>query len=122
MKCNFNKLLGKTLSKIEVNNIKNEIIFVTNYNEKYKLYHEGECCEKVYIEDICGDLKNLIGSPILLSEEITNHIDPAKDKKNDDSWTWTFYKLATVNGYVTIRWYGTSNGNYSEKVDFETQE
>lgn len=71
------------------------------------------------VDDITGDLDDLIGSPILQIEESASAENPfCVTKKYQDSFTWTFYKLATIKGYVTIRWYGESNGYYSESVDF----
>ena len=87
------------------------------------MYHSQGCCENVYVEDIIGDLENLIGSPILQSEEATSNENPEGIKPEcQDSFTWTFYKFATIKGYVTIRWYGSSNGYYSESVNFEQVE
>ena len=125
-------LLGKTLSRIEVRD--DELYLETTEGTAYKLYHEQDCCETVTIEDICGDLGDLIGSPLVQVSEISfedekdlpevervrRQIERANalDNYEDESQTWTFYKLGTNKGSVTIRWYGSSNGYYSESVDF----
>lgn len=105
--CDISELKNKTFDNIVSDN--DEICFYNKSELVYKLYHEQDCCENVYIEDICGDISDLIGSPILMSEEVIN---------NDEGCTWTFYKFATIKGYVTIRFCGESNGYYSESVDF----
>ncbi len=71
--------------------------------------------------DIAGKLENILNTPILLAEEIISENktpDGITNPRWDDSFTWTFYKLSTVRGSVTIRWFGESNGYYSERVDF----
>lgn len=114
MERDFKVLIGKILSGISINEYNDELIFTCQDGSKYKMYHCQDCCESVTIEDICGNLDNLIGVPILMAEESTKIGD-----NEQQSETWTFYKLATVKGYITIRWYGESNGYYSESVDFE---
>lgn len=93
------------------------IYFDTLDNKHYKMYHEQDCCESVYIESIVGDIKDLLNTPILMAEEASNGVAP-NHRNQSKTGTWTFYKLATINGYVTIRWFGDSNGYYSESVYF----
>lgn len=113
-------LKGKTITDIEgLEKNGDEVYIKTSDGCVYKMYHEQDCCESVWIEDVCGDVEDLIGSPVLVAEECTNVDGLAKLPNSDESYTWTFYKLSTAKGYVDIRWYGTSNGYYSEGVDFE---
>ena len=120
----FDNLVGQTLTSVE--NVEGydggEIVFTLDTGKRYKLYHIQDCCERVYVEDIIGDLDDLIGSPVLMAEEVSYYNETPSDilnnnkEYNSESFTWTFYKLATIKGYVTIRWYGSSNGYYSESV------
>lgn len=110
-------LLGQTISEIKINEDKDEVRIETNKGS-YLMFHERDCCEKVYLEEVIGDIEDLIGSPLLLAEMVTNKKDRFNKTEDelDDSWTWTFYKLATTKGSVTLRWLGESNGYYSEEV------
>ena len=113
----FTELLGKTIVAISgAETGSGEIHFICSDNSHFLMYHDQDCCECVLVEDVCGDVDTLIGTPILLAEKFTEEGEPLDSW--DESHTWTFYRLATVKGYVTIRWYGTSNGYYSESVDF----
>lgn len=115
---NVDVLVGKTLSNIEKKSDR-ELILVTTENKIYKMLHFQDCCERVYIEDIIGELDDLLYSPLTMAEEVTERSRVIDDDGDDDgSQTWTFYKFATNKGYVTIRWYGSSNGYYSESVSF----
>jgi len=111
----FSELLGKTL--VDIGQKDDRLYFVTDKKERYMLYHPQECCESVQIEDICGDLRDLLFHPILVAEEVSNDDLPSKSKY-DQAYLWTFYKLSTIEGSVTIRWYGGSNGYYSVAVGF----
>ena len=106
-------MVGKTFTQVVAND--NSLIFA-NETEAYLFFHVQDCCEIVYIDDICGELTDLVGTPIVKAEEVYGSF-VGEPKDNDTSYTWTFYKFATIKGYVDVRWYGTSNGCYSESVD-----
>jgi len=123
----FEELVGKTLIKVESVE-DDEIIFITEDEIKYRMVHKSECCETVWIDDICGNLNDLVGSPILKASEDTNKDKhpkgieaprniPIGENSEYTGFTWTFYNIATSKGHVTIRWYGTSNGCYSERAE-----
>lgn len=117
--CDVSVLKGLTLKSVTGQADDDEIIFETEDGRKFKMFHMQSCCESVYVEGIVGDWNDIIGSPLLVAEEVSGEDDSGYIGEYGESYTWTFYKFATIKGYVDIRWYGTSNGYYSESVDFE---
>lgn len=123
MDANIEELKGKTIIRIDgMKENSDEIDFYTSDGSLYQMYHHQECCESVFVEDICGDIEDLIGVPLLVAEERESSENPQNIPDDiircQESFTWTFYHFETQQGYVDLRWYGESNGYYSESVDF----
>jgi hypothetical protein len=119
----ISEMIGKKFSDVYANEDQTELIFI-GVDEKFTFYHDQDCCEGVSINEIHGDLEDLVGEPLLLAEEATSSENPqdlAAVPEYQDSFTWTFYKFATRKGYVTVRWYGESNGYYSESVSLRVE-
>jgi len=110
-------MIGRTIVAIEGGCVGSErIIFRCSAGEVFSLSHTQDCCESVEVNEIIGDIEDLIGSPLVEAEEVSNYEGPEVDA---ESYTWTFYKFGTAKGFVTIRWLGQSNGYYSESVSFD---
>ncbi len=115
----ISKLIGKNFTSVV--NKGDEILFTANDGTMYRMFHEQSCCENVRVEDICGDLNDLVNTPIVRASENSNSVEDGDDG-DYESYTYTFYHITTIKGTVVIRWLGTSNGYYSESVSLEEVE
>lgn len=62
-------LLGRVLINIEN---QGDELHLWTADKHYCYYHDQDCCEDVSIEEIHGDLKDLIGEPLLIADETTH--------------------------------------------------
>ena len=118
----FNDLVGETIIKFDGEKGGDQIFIHLKCGGYCTLNHSQDCCENVLVEDIVGDTDDLLDVPLLMAEEVASEGETPtglqEPADSDDSFTWTFYKLGTIHGSITIRWYGSSNGYYSEDVSF----
>lgn len=117
-------LLGRTLVSVEgLREGSDRVYFVCADGTKFVMYHAQDCCENVALEEVIGDLSGLLGHPILVAEESGEDASCKPKQEGEytytpESATWTFYTLRTVHTTVVLRWWGESNGYYSERVSF----
>lgn len=117
-RADFSELIGKTIEEVKkTHNDGDCILFKCSDGSEYEMMHYSDCCEMVYVEDICGDLDDLTGVPVVEAEMVTNDTDSPNVDYVDELYMWTFYRIA-AKGHVTIRWFGMSNGYYSVDVSF----
>jgi len=101
---------GLVFTKIEVCDY---IIRFSTDTEYFVMFADKDCCFQLMLEDWKDeDFNALIGVPILYSEIVKS----AMEKDEGSAHYWTFYKLRTKKGYVTLRWSGSDNGYYSSVV------
>ena len=90
------------------------LVFEAVDGRQFIFQHFRDCCESVEIEDIVGDLTDLEGVIVEAAESVQN------DPQAGESGTWTFYRFSVAGkGTVTVRWYGSSSGYYSEGVGLD---
>lgn len=122
----FSDLVGKTITSVDgLERHNGSVDFFTSDGSRYRMEHHQDCCESVSIEDVSGDVNDLVNAVVLMADESSNSDQQPGQEIGEyygDSFTWTFYRLQTNKGFVLIRWYGSSNGYYGEGVSFEKYE
>ena len=114
IKC-FADLIGLELSSVDGGGVgDSEVMLTFKDGEKVNLFHRQDCCEHVSINDVDGDIQDLVGGIVVEFEEVSNY--EGEEREHAESYTWTFYKIGTTKGFVNMRWLGESNGYYSESV------
>lgn len=93
-----------------------EMIIHTNAGD-LRFYHIFSCCEDVYISEINGEIEDLIGKTVVMSEERTKGFE-GKEYEENDHTEWTFYEIRTTGGDLQIAWKGVSD-YYSLEVEVE---
>lgn len=112
------KIIGATILDVGMGATPS-LLFITTNKGLLHFYHNQDCCESVWLEDGFEDLKRMIGEKVFSAKEVTNHNIGEMLPCSDVSFTWTYYNISTLYHDCTLRFYGTSNGWYSESVDVE---
>ncbi len=105
----FSDMVGQAFK--QVYRQEDELHFIAEDGTDIGFWHDQDCCERVVLEDICGDLDDLAGAEIVEAEEVQEEYGG-----NDELAMWTFYKFRTEKGSVTVKWDGQSNGYYGVEV------
>lgn len=112
----FERLAGQEVAAVHQGDEWVDIRFTNGF--KACFYHDQDCCERVRLEDVIGDLQSLVGKTIASVAKSYDEPESEEDRRYyDDSHTWSVFTIETTDGTtVVMEWLGESNGYYSEDV------
>jgi hypothetical protein len=119
----LNRMVGETIVSVSGNRHDEEFVVRTTSGLVFTFYHSQDCCEDVYLEEIIGDIDDLIGHTVVMAEETCSNDEVVGVScYQGESFTWTYYRMATERGLVVLRFFGSSNGYYSESVSVSVRQ
>ncbi|MEK2647414.1 DUF7448 domain-containing protein [Bdellovibrio sp. BCCA] len=112
-------LLGKTIISHKLVDQKSNLLLVGDDGMHYWLGGFSSDGGHVHLEDINGNLDDLLNSPILRAEEKTVLVP--EDQKTHPGYTedyYFYYEISTIKGSVHMRFYGEEGAYYSASAWF----
>ena len=120
MQCGISDLIGKRIVSVHGLDAGSERVTIDcDDGSKYSMFHQQDCCESVWLEDVCGDVNDLVDALVIDARSENNADSAFPEGMVLECGEWTFYIIQTDKGCVTLRWLGDSNGYYSTDARFE---
>lgn len=111
-------IINQTITGVDISTYDNNdaVILYFENGHYFTMYHDRDCCESVELIDEDNDnyqsLRDLVGAKLLNIEAVSNEHETSEYTRE----LWTFYNLVTTKDIVQLRWFGSSNGYYSEEI------
>ena len=108
-------IIGATILSITGAKVGSSKLTFSTDKGTLELYHGQCCCEDVCVEDINGDVSDMIGGVVSVADERVG-------EETEVGWArelHTFYEIRTTKGDMNIRWLGRDNGYYSVSVHYD---
>lgn len=126
----LDNIIGSTILAVDGCTVGSDKVTIHTSKGILRLYFDndyyGSCFVDVRVEDITGDLHDLIDGVVSVAEERSDQVGDRGDYRTK----WTFYTIRTTRGDLDLRWLGKDNGyygvsvytNWSEKEEEEEDE
>jgi hypothetical protein len=124
----LNKLVGKRINGIFLNEDHNKVVFRTIEDEVIGFYVYGDCCNTVYINhfqgrDVVGEgntfdlLRGALVTAVEEKEWVTLDDEQDEDSWHDECVEDGFFTIRTDRGYIDFEVRNEHNGYYSGHID-----
>ena len=125
----LNKLVGKRINGIFLNEDHTKVVFRTTEDERFGFYTSGDCCNTVYINhfqgrDVVGEGNtfDLLRGALVLSTEEKEWVTIDAEEADTDSWVDAcvedgFFTIRTDRGYIDFEVRNEHNGYYSGHLE-----